>query len=408
MKPIYFKLLIILLISSVLLSACNLSSSAATQISPEQLNTLTAATVSARLTQISVQTLVAEATQWAMATFTPANTETPTVTPTPLYTSTSTATATATATATSTATPIATATATLPAIPCNQAAYISDVTISDGTTMTAGQSFTKTWRIKNSGSCSWTTAYKIYFVSGNAMSAAASTAFPKTVNPGETVDLSVSMVAPANTGSFQGNWMLSAPNGSVFGVGSGGGVPLFVKISVINTPGPVDASTVYDFVGNYCSAQWRTNAGYISCPTGSYDYKNGTISRSYTPVLEDGFVDDEGALITIPSYGGDGFIQGQFPKMTIHSGDHFKATLACTKNMPNCSVTYELLYMVSGSTTMTSLSTWEKVYDGSYNQVDVDLSALDGQEIIFFLRVSSKGDPTNDFAQWLAARITHP
>lgn len=408
MKPFHFKLLILLLVTSVLLSACNLSSSAATQISPEQLNTMTAATVSAKLTQISVQTLVAEATQWAMATYTPSNTETPTVTPTPLFTSTSTATATATATATSTATPIATATATLPPIPCNQAAYISDVTISDGTAMVAGQSFVKTWRIQNTGSCTWTTAYKIYFVSGNAMSAAASIVFPKSVKPGETVDLSVSMVAPANNGSFQGNWMLSAPNGSVFGVGTGGGVPLYVKISVASIPAPVDTTTVYDFVGNYCSAQWRTNAGFISCPTGSYDYKNGTITRSYTPILESGFVDDEGALITIPSYGGDGFIQGQFPKITIHSGDHFKATLTCTKNMPNCSVTYELLYMVSGTSTATSLGTWNKVYDGSYNQVDVDLSSLDGKEIIFFLKVSSQGDPTDDFAQWMAARIAHP
>ena len=240
------------------------------------------------------------------------------------------------------------------------------------------------------------------------MSAPASVAFPKTVAPGGTVDLSVSMVAPSNTGSYTGSWMLSAPNGSVFGVGALGGVPLTVKINVATIPAPHDPNTTYDFVKNYCSAQWRTNAGYISCPTNGYDFTNGTVSRTYSPVIENGYIDDEGSLINIPSYGGDGFIQGQFPNQTIHSGDHFYASLSCTYNRPKCSVTFELLSQELGTTSVTSLGTWNKVYDGTLLPVDVDLSSLDGKQIIFYLRVSSQGDPTDDFAQWMAVRISHP
>lgn len=113
-------------------------------------------------------------------------------------------------------------------------------------------------------------------------------------------------------------------------------------------------------------------------------------------------------LITIPAVGGDGFIQGQYPSFLVHSGDRFRTILLCTVNATKCSVTFELLYKVNGTDTVTSLGTWDKVYDNSYLPVDIDLSALDGQTVIFFLKVTSKSDSTDDFAQWMAARITHP
>lgn len=401
MKSLGLKFFFVVLISGLLLTACNLPFSPSQPIDPGQLETLTAATVSSKLTQISVETLIAEATRLSMITATPTVTSTPTITFTP------TATFTPVFTATPTATPIPPTNTPIP-IPCNQASYIADVTVPDNTTFVAGQSFIKTWRIMNTGSCNWTTGYSLFFVNGNAFSAPASVPFTKTVKPGETMDVSVSMAAPSTTGDFTSNWMITAPNASVFGVGSTPGVPLTVKIKVITIPAPRDPFTVYDFVGNYCSAQWRTNAGNITCPSSGIDYKNGTISRTYSPVLEGGSVDDEGVLITIPSYGGDGFIQGQYPSVLIHSGDRFQATLLCTVNTPKCSVTFELLYMISGINTVTSLGTWDKVNDNSYIPVNIDLSALDEKNVIFFLKVSSKSDPTDDFAQWMAARITHP
>ncbi len=397
MKRLTIQLLILVLISGILLSACNLNTGSPTQVSQDQLNTQ----VAIQLTQIAYQTLAANATQWAAATSTPTMTATPTVTATPTITPTATATATA-------AIPTATATATAVPIPCNQATYIMDVSIPDNTSLTVGQSFVKTWRIQNSGSCTWTNGYAIYFVNGTSMGAPASVLFPKSVKPGESMDISVPMVAPGTAGTYAASWMLMAPNGSVFGVGKAGGVPLTVVIQTKSIPAPNDTHTIYDFAGNYCAAQWRTNAGFITCPSANYDFKNGSILRSYTPLLESGSLDDEGALITIPSIGGDGFIQGQFPKVLIHAGDHFKASLLCSYNMPKCSVNFELLYMVSGTSSVTSLGNWDKVYDGSILPVDVDLSTLDGKEVIFFLKVSSKADSTDDFAQWMAARITHP
>lgn len=407
MKKIVFRVFLLLMITGLFLASCNLTYSKNQQTPTIPVETIVAGTMRVRMTQIAYRTNAAIATQQVEQSFTPTVTETPSVTNTPTVTSTATVTITPTVTSTFTATstPI---TPTATAIPCNVASFMSDVTIVDGTSITAGSNFTKTWRIKNTGSCTWTTSYTIYFLTGNSMSAAAAVAFPNSVAPGSTVDLSVAMVAPSATGSYTGSWMLKAPNGSVFGVGALGGVPLTVKINVTDVPASHDPNTIYDFVKNYCSAQWRTNAGFITCPTNGYDYNNGTISRTYAPVLENGVVDDEGTLITIPAYGGDGMVQGQFPKILIHSGDHFMASLACTYAKASCSVTFELLYQEYGTTSVTSLATWAKTYDGTVTPVDVDLSALDGKDIIFYIKVYSQGSPTDDFAQWISVRVTHP
>ncbi len=403
MKTQKHRLFLIILIAGLLLSACNLSTNQDPAAQQSLLATMSAGTVAAQLTQIAVSTAFAQVTPQASLEPTQQLPLVPTATATQLPSSTSTI----APRATFTNTPIP-ATATSTPVPCTLASFVSDVTIADGSSFMAGEIFVKTWRVKNSGSCTWSTSYKIYFLSGNAMSAPASVNFPKSVKPGETVDLSVTMVAPGNTGDYSGNWMLSAQDGTVFGVNLSSNVPLTVRIKVASVPNVNDANAIYDFVKNHCAAQWRTNAGIISCPTASFDYKNGTISRSYAPILENGIVDDEGALITIPAAGGDGFIQGQFPKLVIHAGDHFKSTLLCTYQKPKCSVTFELLYMEYGTNTVTSLGTWNKTYDNSYLPVDVDLSALDGKDVIFFLKVNSQADSTDDYAQWMVARITHP
>lgn len=104
-------------------------------------------------------------------------------------------------------------------------AYVADLTIPDGTYFTAGSKFTKTWRIKNSGSCNWTTDFSFEFVSGDAMGGA-NIRLPRTVYPGETIDISIDMTAPYYPGNYQGDWQLKT--GSGYGVGPA----IWVKITV--------------------------------------------------------------------------------------------------------------------------------------------------------------------------------
>ena len=103
--------------------------------------------------------------------------------------------------------PQITATITNTPKPCNDADFISE-TIPDGSEFDEGDSFIKTWRFKNIGTCTWNTNYKIVFKSGAQMGAPASKNFPNPVAPGETVDISLNLTAPSSPGTYTGYWKL--------------------------------------------------------------------------------------------------------------------------------------------------------------------------------------------------------
>jgi hypothetical protein len=104
------------------------------------------------------------------------------------------------------------------AVGCDAAVYVSDVTIPDGTTVAAGQHFTKTWKVSNTGSCTWTTTYQLTFVSGDSLGGK-STALPKEVKPGESADISVVLTMTSATGKISGTWRLANDKGQTFGDG---------------------------------------------------------------------------------------------------------------------------------------------------------------------------------------------
>ncbi|MBN8654197.1 MAG: hypothetical protein J0M11_00570 [Anaerolineae bacterium] len=139
--------------------------------------------------------------------------------------------------------PIASNTSSAPsgAVGCNNSAYVADVTFPDDTVVTPGQTFTKTWKLQNTGSCPWTTAYKVSFVSGNAMGGVA-TPLTVTVAPGASGDVSVAMTAPATAGDAIGYWILTNDSGQNFGTS------FYVKVKVggtaiTGTPGTVTATS---------------------------------------------------------------------------------------------------------------------------------------------------------------------
>jgi hypothetical protein len=82
--------------------------------------------------------------------------------------------------------------------------------------LTPGQEFTKTWRVRNNGSCVWDAGFKLTFTGGNFLGGAA-LILTKAVNPGSTIDLSIFMIAPSTTGKYQSNWRMSNSDGVFFG-----------------------------------------------------------------------------------------------------------------------------------------------------------------------------------------------
>lgn len=98
----------------------------------------------------------------------------------------------------------------------NRSMYIADVTIPDNTILTPGQDFKKTWRVQNTGTCTWNTKYSLGFKDGNKMGGV-DALVPISVPPGQQVDVSVSLEAPKDIGSFYGRWVLNDPDGKDFG-----------------------------------------------------------------------------------------------------------------------------------------------------------------------------------------------
>ena len=82
------------------------------------------------------------------------------------------------------------------------------MTIPDGTKFAPGDTFTKTWRLKNTGSCDWNNDYDLVFDDGDKMDGADVVGLSiGTVEPGETVDISVDLKAPAAVGDYRGEWL---------------------------------------------------------------------------------------------------------------------------------------------------------------------------------------------------------
>ena len=114
----------------------------------------------------------------------------------------------------------------------NRAELIKALNILDNAALDAGQSFAKIWRIKNTGTCVWSAGYALAFYSGEQMGGQPSIPLPSVVQPGDTVDLRVDLVAPLNQTSYTGNWVLQDAGGNVFGVGELGNQSISVTILV--------------------------------------------------------------------------------------------------------------------------------------------------------------------------------
>jgi hypothetical protein len=113
--------------------------------------------------------------------------------------------------------------------------YVADVTIPDGTVMSPGQAFVKTWRVRNSGTCDWDAGFQLVFVSGAQMGGPASVSLPAVAAGGEA-EVSVNQTAPIAYGTHKGTWRMRADDGTTFGVSLS--VLIVVPAPVTDTPEP--------------------------------------------------------------------------------------------------------------------------------------------------------------------------
>ncbi len=147
-------------------------------------------------------------------------------------------------------------------IPCDRAGFVKDVTINDGTKVKAGEVFNKTWRLRNDGSCPWTSAYAVVFDHGDQMGATMAINFTAAdIAPGQSVDVTVTLTAPTKPGTYQGFFLLKNASGRKFGIGNNADQAFWVKIVVEAAAGP----TIY-------------KSGLLEIPqTWTVDLDNGTV-----------------------------------------------------------------------------------------------------------------------------------
>ena len=135
-------------------------------------------------------------------------------------------------------------------VPCLLVGYSDatiDVTVPDNTSMSPNQAFTKTWRLKNIGTCIWNSSYQLVFDRQDDMGVPSNYSQPLTsgtVAPGQEVDVVLKndqrTGKRGTSGTYTGYWRFRDPNGIYFGIG--GSSAWIVKIKVVDattlTPTP--------------------------------------------------------------------------------------------------------------------------------------------------------------------------
>ncbi|HTP01314.1 MAG TPA: NBR1-Ig-like domain-containing protein, partial [Anaerolineales bacterium] len=297
----------------------------------------------------------------------------------------------------------------------DRAQFVADVTVPDGTTFSPNVSFTKTWRLKNVGTSTWTTSYAMIFDTGAQMGGTSPVYLPFSVAPGQTVDMSVTLTSPSTAGSYRGYWKFKNASGVPFGIGSSGTQSWWVDIHVSGsaftpTPGTATATTVppvggttYDFAANVCSGVWFSGAGQLPCP-GTEGDQRGFVIRVNNPQLENGTTDSRQGLLTYPQNIYNGYIQGIFPPYHVKQGDRFQSIVNCAYGATSCYVVFRLDYQ-TGNGPITTFWAFVEKYEGQFYQVNLDLSPLAGQDVKFILTVLATGSPTGDRAMWVGPII---
>jgi hypothetical protein len=303
---------------------------------------------------------------------------------------------------------------TITPIPCDHITWGKDVTVPDGTEMVPGEVFTKTWRLRNTGTCTWTSGYSLVFESGEAMGAPPATQLTTgTVPPGEQIDVSIVLEAPVSAGSYQGNFKLRNTEGKIFGLGDES-KPFWVKISVSDVSG-----VMLDFIATADDAKWGSGVtpyefdgpGDILLSYGlPSDISDGYVTTQNNIVLEGG--SSSGVVLeTRPKDQTDGYIIGRYPEYKVGAGDYIKARLGFLAEGPsgNCGggdAIFQINYTLENDLdTMTKLGSWKEKCDGNLTKISLDLTPLKGKTVRFYLIVQANGSPSGDKAIWASLGV---
>ena len=99
---------------------------------------------------------------------------------------------------------------------CNNLGFIRDVTTAPSV-LRPGERFQKTWQVANTGTCDWLFAYRLVPVSGTSLAQDPVRVPNAPVPKNEWRQISVTVTAPNNSGTYTQYWQLSDGAGRTFG-----------------------------------------------------------------------------------------------------------------------------------------------------------------------------------------------
>jgi hypothetical protein len=274
------------------------------------------------------------------------------------------------------------------------------ITIPNGTVLPAGTRFTKIWRIKNTGECTWDDNFRFVYAGGDAFSAKLNNPLPHRVRKGQTVDMALEMIAPPIAGEFVSRWGLFDERiDFLFGHGDEEAFPVRIQTTT-NTSG-----TIFNFVNNLCTAQW-VNGSDAQLLCNRETRRNGyavrkNISPDYDP--DNKF----NALVTHTQVSEGGSITGKYPYIPVPPNARLIGEIGCTSGNQDCDITMRIYYQVYGRP-LELLNEWHEVYDDQATQFDFNLDGLRNQSVAFYLYVEANAAPGDAAGYWHALRLEAP
>jgi len=298
----------------------------------------------------------------------------------------------------------------MPAGCTSGARFYDDVTIPDGTKIVAGSTFEKVWEMQNNGTCPWAPGYTARYVDGDILHNQPQFNVPMLM-PEARSNVTVSLVAPLQTGSYRTHWQIYDLKGQPFGA------DLYAQIEVVPPePGAVvskpNETMVYDFIINADKATWTSKET-------TYEVKSGRIDATLTIPVPEGIVAKgiaemrgrrdtaQEVLLTHP-HQTNGLIEGRYTvDAPLQPTDSLVAVLGLPQSaiLNGDGVTFEVVFTPKGGPEQVLLSKLVTYRESPVSET-IPLKNIKVEQVgTFTLRVLSGDSTTYDWAVWLDLRL---
>ena len=179
-------------------------------------------------------------------------------------------------------------------------------------------------------------------------------------------------------------------------------------LTLVPTNTPIPGTIVLDFAAQLCNAKWM-NGGqkFEACPGSGGDPTKGY--GALTDSASEGLPAGSTILLTVPATNGFAAFFLRYPALKIETGDHFRATILCQTFSTNCDVSFGLDYYDAHGKYHSPLAMWNQTSGMTPTVIDLDLSALAGQNVDLVLALRPNNDsPQFDTGLWAAPQVFRP